>query len=122
VVLCVFRLARDLGHEIRRHIILSDKFAAHASCPPRHLVVTASSTVNDHSRFADSTFAKNTCGSCCTYAVSAPMPVRSTATCSSRPLIELLNANRNVPLSGTVSFVVFHCTRNDPVPLSNDSV
>src|SRR6185369_969098 len=122
VVLRIFRFSRDLGHEIRRHIVLSNEFAGHSSCPPRHRVVTASSTVKDHSILADSTFAKNTCGSCCTYAVPVPGPVRSTATCNSRPLIELWNASRNVPLPGTVSFDVFHSTRNDPDPLSNDSV
>ncbi len=36
--------------------------------------------------------------------------------------MELWNASLNVPFPATVSFAVFHCTRNDPVPLSNDSV
>ena len=66
VVFGVLRLARDLRHEIRRDVVLSDESAGHYSSPPRHLLVTASSIVKDHSMFADFTSAKNTRGSSCT--------------------------------------------------------
>ena len=118
VVFRVLRLPGDLRHEIRRHIVLSNEFAGHSSCPPRHLVVTC---FVDRERPLDIRSTRPRQKTRADPPAHTPCPHRrhfcSTATCSSASADRAVERQPETsPFPGTVSFVGFPLHAQRPGP------